>query len=75
MQFLIREVRARQETEPLRSTFLPARQATSANRTKYYVSFRRNDFVQMKLPKYALPKVRGLLIPPACLGGRVLGQD
>ncbi|XP_056208638.1 VPS10 domain-containing receptor SorCS2 isoform X2 [Falco biarmicus] len=31
-------------------------QTTSANRTKYYVSYRRNGFVQMKLPKYALPK-------------------
>uniref|UniRef100_A0A8C6NGF2 VPS10 domain-containing receptor SorCS2 n=1 Tax=Melopsittacus undulatus TaxID=13146 RepID=A0A8C6NGF2_MELUD len=31
-------------------------QTTSANRTKYYVSYRRNAFVQMKLPKYALPK-------------------
>ncbi|XP_050804091.1 VPS10 domain-containing receptor SorCS2 [Gopherus flavomarginatus] len=31
-------------------------QTTSANRTKYYVSYRRNDFIQMKLPKYALPK-------------------
>ncbi|XP_074848542.1 VPS10 domain-containing receptor SorCS2 isoform X2 [Carettochelys insculpta] len=31
-------------------------QTTSANRTKYYVSYRRNYFVQMKLPKYALPK-------------------
>uniref|UniRef100_A0A673T0W9 Sortilin related VPS10 domain containing receptor 2 n=1 Tax=Suricata suricatta TaxID=37032 RepID=A0A673T0W9_SURSU len=30
--------------------------ATSANRTKYYVSYRRNAFVLMKLPKYALPK-------------------
>uniref|UniRef100_A0A8C6WAY8 VPS10 domain-containing receptor SorCS2 n=1 Tax=Nannospalax galili TaxID=1026970 RepID=A0A8C6WAY8_NANGA len=30
--------------------------ATSANRTKYYVSYRRSDFVLMKLPKYALPK-------------------
>ncbi|XP_032110002.1 VPS10 domain-containing receptor SorCS2 isoform X4 [Sapajus apella] len=30
--------------------------ATSANRTKYYVSYRRNEFVLMKLPKYALPK-------------------
>nr|XP_045248017.1 VPS10 domain-containing receptor SorCS2 isoform X4 [Macaca fascicularis] len=29
---------------------------TSANRTKYYVSYRRNEFVLMKLPKYALPK-------------------
>uniref|UniRef100_A0A7M4FSU4 VPS10 domain-containing receptor SorCS2 n=1 Tax=Crocodylus porosus TaxID=8502 RepID=A0A7M4FSU4_CROPO len=35
-------------------------QTTSANRTKYYVSYRRNSFVQMKLPKYALPKVRGV---------------
>uniref|UniRef100_A0A452H7V3 VPS10 domain-containing receptor SorCS2 n=1 Tax=Gopherus agassizii TaxID=38772 RepID=A0A452H7V3_9SAUR len=35
-------------------------QTTSANRTKYYVSYRRNDFIQMKLPKYALPKVRGV---------------
>uniref|UniRef100_A0A8C9AVY8 VPS10 domain-containing protein n=1 Tax=Prolemur simus TaxID=1328070 RepID=A0A8C9AVY8_PROSS len=32
--------------------------ATSTNRTKYYVSYRRNEFVLMKLPKYALPKVR-----------------
>uniref|UniRef100_A0A8C6YR35 VPS10 domain-containing receptor SorCS2 n=1 Tax=Nothoprocta perdicaria TaxID=30464 RepID=A0A8C6YR35_NOTPE len=31
-------------------------QTTSANRTRYYVSYRRNGFVQMKLPKYALPK-------------------
>ncbi|NWU65270.1 SORC2 protein, partial [Pterocles burchelli] len=31
-------------------------QTTSANQTKYYVSYRRNGFVQMKLPKYALPK-------------------
>ncbi|KAK2521468.1 Sorcs2 [Columba guinea] len=31
-------------------------QTTAANRTKYYVSYRRNGFVQMKLPKYALPK-------------------
>ncbi|XP_031197681.1 VPS10 domain-containing receptor SorCS2 isoform X1 [Mastomys coucha] len=30
--------------------------ATSTNRTKYYVSYRRSDFVLMKLPKYALPK-------------------
>ncbi|XP_075400770.1 VPS10 domain-containing receptor SorCS2 isoform X2 [Tenrec ecaudatus] len=30
--------------------------ATSTNRTKYYVSYRRGPFVQMKLPKYALPK-------------------
>ncbi|XP_011857579.1 PREDICTED: VPS10 domain-containing receptor SorCS2 [Mandrillus leucophaeus] len=29
---------------------------TSANRTKYYVSHHRNEFVLMKLPKYALPK-------------------
>ncbi|EHB03676.1 VPS10 domain-containing receptor SorCS2 [Heterocephalus glaber] len=29
---------------------------TSTNQTKYYVSYRRNEFVLMKLPKYALPK-------------------
>ncbi|XP_063086286.1 VPS10 domain-containing receptor SorCS2 isoform X3 [Cavia porcellus] len=29
---------------------------TSANRTKYYVSCRRNGFALMKLPKHALPK-------------------
>ncbi|XP_041443704.1 VPS10 domain-containing receptor SorCS2 isoform X2 [Xenopus laevis] len=29
---------------------------TSGNRSKYYVSYRRNEFVQMRLPKYALPK-------------------
>ncbi|XP_025777413.1 VPS10 domain-containing receptor SorCS2 [Puma concolor] len=31
--------------------------ATATNRTKYYVSYRRNEFVLMKLPKYALPQV------------------
>ncbi|KAJ6661324.1 hypothetical protein lerEdw1_014952 [Lerista edwardsae] len=31
-------------------------QTSSANQTKCYVSYRRNEFVQMKLPKYALPK-------------------
>uniref|UniRef100_A0A8C2P1D2 VPS10 domain-containing receptor SorCS2 n=1 Tax=Capra hircus TaxID=9925 RepID=A0A8C2P1D2_CAPHI len=30
--------------------------ATTTNQTKYYISYRRNDFVLMKLPKYALPK-------------------
>ncbi|KAM4808723.1 VPS10 domain-containing receptor SorCS2 [Rhinophrynus dorsalis] len=29
---------------------------TTGNQSKHYVSYRRNDFVQMKLPKYALPK-------------------
>uniref|UniRef100_A0A671NPF6 VPS10 domain-containing receptor SorCS2 n=1 Tax=Sinocyclocheilus anshuiensis TaxID=1608454 RepID=A0A671NPF6_9TELE len=29
---------------------------TTGNRTKYYVSYRRNEFVQMRLPKYDLPK-------------------
>lgn len=32
-------------------------QVTTGNRTKYYVSYRRNEFVQMRFPKYALPKV------------------
>uniref|UniRef100_A0A670XYF9 VPS10 domain-containing receptor SorCS2 n=1 Tax=Pseudonaja textilis TaxID=8673 RepID=A0A670XYF9_PSETE len=31
-------------------------QVSSGNQTKYYVSYRRNEFIQMKLPKYALPK-------------------
>ncbi|XP_061443432.1 VPS10 domain-containing receptor SorCS2 isoform X2 [Rhineura floridana] len=31
-------------------------QTSSANQTNYYVSYLRNEFVQMKLPKYALPK-------------------
>ncbi|KAH0618071.1 hypothetical protein JD844_017040 [Phrynosoma platyrhinos] len=31
-------------------------QTSSANQTKYYVSYLRNKFIQMKLPKYALPK-------------------
>ncbi|XP_020646198.3 VPS10 domain-containing receptor SorCS2 isoform X2 [Pogona vitticeps] len=31
-------------------------QTSSANQTKYYVSYLRNRFVQMKLPKYALPR-------------------
>ncbi|XP_055291161.1 VPS10 domain-containing receptor SorCS2 isoform X1 [Moschus berezovskii] len=30
--------------------------ATTTNQTKYYISYRRNEFVLMKLPKYALPK-------------------
>ncbi|KAL2076620.1 hypothetical protein ACEWY4_027783 [Coilia grayii] len=30
---------------------------TTGNRTKHYVSFKRNEFVQMRFPKYALPKV------------------
>ncbi|KAI4572168.1 hypothetical protein MJT46_005236 [Ovis ammon polii x Ovis aries] len=30
--------------------------ATTTNQTKYYISYRRNEFVRMKLPKYALPK-------------------
>ncbi|MEE6462552.1 hypothetical protein FKM82_001634 [Ascaphus truei] len=30
--------------------------ATTGNQSKYYASYRRHDFVQMKLPKYALPK-------------------
>ncbi|XP_061922114.1 VPS10 domain-containing receptor SorCS2 isoform X3 [Entelurus aequoreus] len=29
---------------------------TTGNRTKHYVSYRRNEFVQMKFSKYALPK-------------------
>uniref|UniRef100_A0A8C7KHC6 VPS10 domain-containing receptor SorCS2 n=1 Tax=Oncorhynchus kisutch TaxID=8019 RepID=A0A8C7KHC6_ONCKI len=29
---------------------------TTGNRTKHYVSYRRNEFVQMRFPKYALPR-------------------
>uniref|UniRef100_A0A3Q3F8J5 Sortilin-related VPS10 domain containing receptor 2 n=1 Tax=Labrus bergylta TaxID=56723 RepID=A0A3Q3F8J5_9LABR len=29
---------------------------TTGNRTKHFVSYRRNEFVQMRFPKYALPK-------------------
>ncbi|XP_029310365.1 VPS10 domain-containing receptor SorCS2 isoform X5 [Cottoperca gobio] len=29
---------------------------TTGNSTKHYVSYRRNEFVQMRFPKYALPK-------------------
>lgn len=29
---------------------------TTGNRTRHYVSFRRAEFVQMRFPKYALPK-------------------
>uniref|UniRef100_A0AAY4A6L3 VPS10 domain-containing receptor SorCS2 n=1 Tax=Denticeps clupeoides TaxID=299321 RepID=A0AAY4A6L3_9TELE len=32
------------------------RKVTTGNRTKHYVSYRRNEFVQMRFPKYALPK-------------------
>ncbi|XP_034267610.1 VPS10 domain-containing receptor SorCS2 isoform X1 [Pantherophis guttatus] len=31
-------------------------QVSLGNQTKYYVSYHRNEFIQMKLPKYALPK-------------------
>ncbi|XP_054238547.1 VPS10 domain-containing receptor SorCS1 [Indicator indicator] len=31
-------------------------QLTSGGRPRYYVSYRRNAFTQMKLPKYSLPK-------------------
>uniref|UniRef100_A0A8C1I701 VPS10 domain-containing receptor SorCS2 n=1 Tax=Cyprinus carpio TaxID=7962 RepID=A0A8C1I701_CYPCA len=40
---------------------------TTGNRTKYYVSYRRNEFVQMRFPKYALPKVRSSEIPVSLL--------
>lgn len=54
----------------------PARQATAANRTKYYVSYRRNDFVLMKLPKYALPKVSEWFpAPPARRATSRAGTD
>ncbi|XP_078263253.1 VPS10 domain-containing receptor SorCS2 isoform X3 [Rhinoraja longicauda] len=36
-------------------------QATSGNKTKYFVSYRRGQFVQMKLPKYALPKDKQII--------------
>ncbi|XP_077205782.1 VPS10 domain-containing receptor SorCS1-like isoform X4 [Paroedura picta] len=35
-------------------------QLTSGGRPHYYVSYRRSAFAQMKLPKYALPKVAGI---------------
>ena len=38
-------------------TFVFIIQLTSGGRPHYYVSYRRNAFAQMKLPKYALPKV------------------
>ncbi|KAF0870922.1 SORC2 protein, partial [Crocuta crocuta] len=47
---------------------------TSTNRTKYYISYRRNEFVLMKLPKYALPKVRGAPAAPAALSASALGE-
>lgn len=37
--------------------FLLISKVTTGNRTKHYVSYRRNEFVQMRFPKYALPKV------------------
>lgn len=37
--------------------FLLISQVTTGNRTKHYVSYQRNEFVQMRFPKYALPKV------------------
>ena len=39
------------------TAFVFALQLTSGGRPHYYVSYRRNAFAQMKLPKYALPKV------------------
>ncbi len=38
--------------------FFSISQVTTGNRTKHYVSYRRNEFVQMRFPKYALPKVK-----------------
>lgn len=32
-------------------------QVTTSGRANYYVSYRREPFAQIKLPKYSLPKV------------------
>lgn len=32
-------------------------QVTAGGRANYYVSYRREPFAQIKLPKYSLPKV------------------
>lgn len=34
-----------------------ALQVTAGSRTKHFVSYRRDEFVQMRFPKFSLPKV------------------
>lgn len=75
VRFPIREARRGRNRAPQKH-LPPARQATAANRTKYYVSYRRNDFVLMKLPKYALPKVSEWFpAPPARRATSRAGTD
>lgn len=42
-------------------------QATSGGRASYYVSYKREAFAQIKLPKYSLPKVLLHLCSPLLL--------
>lgn len=41
-------------------------QVTTGGRASYYVSYRREAFAQIKLPKYSLPKVRTTYRPASC---------
>lgn len=41
----------------LTSLCFPMTQVTTGGRASYYVSYRREAFAQIKLPKYSLPKV------------------
>lgn len=49
-------------------TFLcfPMIQVTTGGRASYYVSYRREAFAQIKLPKYSLPKVFITCCPGSC---------
>lgn len=41
-------------------------QVTTGGRASYYVSYRREAFAQIKLPKYSLPKVSTTHCPGCC---------
>lgn len=44
----------------------PMTQVTTGGRASYYVSYRREAFAQIKLPKYSLPKVHTSWCPRSC---------
>lgn len=47
----------------LTSSCFPMTQVTTGGRASYYVSYRREAFAQIKLPKYSLPKVCTTCVP------------
>lgn len=55
----------------LTSLCFPMIQVTTGGRASYYVSYRREAFAQIKLPKYSLPKVlTTCFLGPARQSGR-----